>query len=324
MSKITRYNGNVVPFANNAQAGELFDFGSSVDQNTDLTSLVNADYLRGWGVVGASAFPPLEWFNAQAFTHGQFISYLHQMGVPEWSSTQEYPTEGAQVVHSLGAWTRGPDWVIGDEPGVADSTRWIKSVNALELDTKLSKAGVDSVTGTATFTALTNNINLTNISLNREIGDVIDLSGSLSAAASNDPYFTIEFITDVNNVIVNSAHANGTTSKSLIDETLVGATISLVSKWNVAPLGLGQGWVATSRFAAATNYPNLTNRTIKVHSYLTVTGGGSRTIHVDGFEADIYSNANTGNQTFSLKAEVPSGSEFSFPGGGLTSTKELR
>lgn len=133
MSKITRYSGNVVPFANNAQAGELFDFGSQSDQNTDLDSLVNASYLRGWGVVGASAFPPLEWFNAQAFTSGQFISYLHQMGVPEWNALQEYPTAGAQVVHSGSAWTRGDDWVMGDEPGVADSTRWSKGISASDL-----------------------------------------------------------------------------------------------------------------------------------------------------------------------------------------------
>lgn len=135
MAKINRYSGNVVPFANNAQAGELFDFGSESDQNTDLDSLVNASYLRGWGIVGASDFPPLEWFNAQAFTSGQFISYLHQMGVPEWNVDQEYPTEGAQVVHSGGVWTRGADWVIGDEPGVADSTRWAKSISAADLGT---------------------------------------------------------------------------------------------------------------------------------------------------------------------------------------------
>lgn len=143
MSKITRYSGNVVPFANNAQAGELFDFGSESDQNTDLDSLVNASYLRGWGIIGASDFPPLEWFNSQAFTSGQFISYLHQMGVPEWNATQEYPTEGAQVVHSGSTWTRGPDWVLGDEPGVADSTRW--KMNSESNEYALYSGTADSI-----------------------------------------------------------------------------------------------------------------------------------------------------------------------------------
>lgn len=139
MSKITRYNGNVVPFANNAQTGERYVFGSTTEQSDNLTSLVNANYLRGWAIVGPSQFPPLEWFNAQAFTSGQFISYLHQMGVPEWNALQEYPTAGAQVVHNGSAWTRGAGWVMGDEPGVANSTRWTKGISADDLGTAAAR-----------------------------------------------------------------------------------------------------------------------------------------------------------------------------------------
>lgn len=124
MAKINRQTGNVVPFANNALAGEFYEFGSSTDQNQDLDSLVNSNYLRGWGIVGSSAFPPFEWFNAMGFTLGQYISYLHQMGVAEWDIDQEYPTKGSLTNHNNRVWIRTDTWSLGDEP-VFGSTSWM-------------------------------------------------------------------------------------------------------------------------------------------------------------------------------------------------------
>ena len=68
-------------------------------------------------------------------------------------------------------------------------------------------------TGTAIFTATTNNINLTGIGVGVEIGDVIKISGAEDA--KNNSEFTIEVITDANNVIVNQAHASKGTSKNV-------------------------------------------------------------------------------------------------------------
>lgn len=126
MSKITRYSGNVVPFANNAQAGERFVFGSSTEQSNDLTTLVSANYLRGWGVVGPSDFPPLEWFNAQAFTSTQFIAYLHQMGVAEWSGEQEYHENSAVNRNGVLYYCKTNDHVSATPPE-SDPTNWRKS-----------------------------------------------------------------------------------------------------------------------------------------------------------------------------------------------------
>jgi len=57
--------------------------------------------------------------------------------------------------------------------------------------------------------------------------------------------FTVEVITDSGNVIVNQAHAGGTTTKSLVNET-VSATVTLFGKAGIVGIGTGQGWVNVS------------------------------------------------------------------------------
>lgn len=89
MAKIVRYNGNLQAFASAAPGTERTIFGD-VTQANDLTSQINADFLRGWGIVGPSDQPTLEDFNAVGYTHGQLLAYLHQAGVAEFDSAQEY------------------------------------------------------------------------------------------------------------------------------------------------------------------------------------------------------------------------------------------
>lgn len=89
MAKIVRYNGNLQAFASAAPGTERTIFGD-VTQANDLTSQINADFLRGWGIVGPSDQPSLEDFNGAMYTHGQLHAYLHQIGVPEYSALQEY------------------------------------------------------------------------------------------------------------------------------------------------------------------------------------------------------------------------------------------
>ena len=113
-------------------------------------------------------------------------------------------------------------------------------------------------TGTATFTATTNNINLTGIGVGVEIGDVIQISGAEDS--KNNSEFTIEVITDANNIIVNQAHANKGTSKNVATRASdTGVTVKLLAKWYNAPLGLGQDWVnvLTSRSVGTTYINNI-------------------------------------------------------------------
>lgn len=89
MAKINRVNGNVQAFASAALGTERTVFGD-VAQSDDLTAQFTADFLRGWGIVGASDQPALEDFNGAMYTHGQLLAYLHQVGVPEYNAAQEY------------------------------------------------------------------------------------------------------------------------------------------------------------------------------------------------------------------------------------------
>lgn len=139
--------------------------------------------------------------------------------------------------------------------------------------------GQTVASGSATFTNVDNNISLANIGRGVEIGDVLTISGS----ASNDKEFTIEVITDSDNVIVNQAHAGGTTTKSLVNET-ANVSVVLLAKWHNAGEGLGQGWVdVTTSRSLDTPYSNDTMRTIDVNVSKIVSNGRARIgLTIDG------------------------------------------
>lgn len=128
-------------------------------------------------------------------------------------------------------------------------------------------------TGTATFTATTNNINLIGIGLGVEVGDVIQITGADDA--KNNSEFTIEVITDANNIIVNQAHANkGTTKNVAARSGDTGVTVKLLAKWYNASDGLGQDWVdVTASRNFATAYANNTKRTIQASVVFSITAG---------------------------------------------------
>jgi hypothetical protein len=89
MAKITRYTGNLKAFGSESLGTERTVFGGTVQDDT-LNANITLDYLRGWGVVGVNENPTKQDFNGLAYTLGQLIAYLHQVGVPEWDSLQEY------------------------------------------------------------------------------------------------------------------------------------------------------------------------------------------------------------------------------------------
>jgi len=133
-----------------------------------------------------------------------------------------------------------------------------------------------SVSGTAVFTNVDNNIELTNIGdIGLEVGDVIQVSGS----TDNDTEFTVEVITDADNVIVNAAHAGGTTTKSLVDET-VSVTVTLLAKAKNASDSLGRGWCSPSRSSSVT-YTNNTGRAFVV-LWGVESSSSSGTFTIDG------------------------------------------
>lgn len=145
--------------------------------------------------------------------------------------------------------------------------------------------------GLATFTNVDNNIQLVGVGVGVDIGDVISVSGS----ASNDKSFTIESITDNDNVIVNAAHAGGATSKALIDE-VISVKVVLLAKYFIAPVGLGQDWVTVSR-PNLTTAINTTNRAIEISIYTSNTKNGNLTFTIDGMSL---SRSYVGDNVYSI------------------------
>ena len=89
MSKINRYNGNLQAFGINSTGNYRTIFGDE-SQSDALDDNVNSDYLSGWEIIGITEEPTKQDFNALGFTQGQLLAYIHQMGIPEYNSSQEY------------------------------------------------------------------------------------------------------------------------------------------------------------------------------------------------------------------------------------------
>ena len=197
----------------------------------------------------------------------------------------------------------------------------------------VNKAYVDDLktiaTGTATFTATTNNINLTGIGVGVEIGDVIQISGADDA--KNNSEFTIEVITDANNIIVNQAHANKNTSKNVAARASdTGVTVKLLAKWYNAPIGLGQGWVNVTR-NHNTTYTNNLKRPIKLNrSILTQTPNvPALSIINTGVNSEftfVYSFSQVANPNPTGNTTIPVGADYKIIDSNTSSgvTYELR
>lgn len=322
----TRFNGNVVPFADDATSTNRTVFGG-VTQSDAIDDNLNADFKKGWEIVGLNDNPTREDFNAMGYTLGALISYLYEMGIAEWNDKQKYKKysrvigSDGKIYKALTGTTGTPN--VNHNP-TSDVVNWTSETltdystltnKATPIDSDLLALGdsessfslkkltwanlkatlktyFDSLynfynptpiisTGTATFTATTNNINLTGIGVDVEIGDVIKISGAIDA--KNNSEFTVEVITDANNIIVNQAHANkGTTKNVAAQVSDDGVTVKLLSKWYNAPLGLGQGWVgvAASRSAGVT-YTNNTGKPVTALISFNINAN-SNSISIDG------------------------------------------
>jgi len=125
MAKIDRYNGNVEAFAADSLGTERTIFGDTAQSNT-LDGNITADFLRGWGIVGVNENPTKQDFNGLAFTLGQLISYLHQRGVPEWNTDQEY-YEGSVVTTLDGIYKLKAGGNGTVDPDTDENVNWEKA-----------------------------------------------------------------------------------------------------------------------------------------------------------------------------------------------------
>lgn len=127
MAKITRYDGNLAAFASSAAGTERTVFGDTT-QSDALDDNINSDFLRGWGIVGVNENPTKQDFNALGFTMSQLLAYLHQVGVPEWNTSQEY--HSSSVANIAGTmYVSQVDNNTGNDPTTDDGTNWMPLID---------------------------------------------------------------------------------------------------------------------------------------------------------------------------------------------------
>ena len=262
-------------------------------------------FALGWG----AEKPPYQFFNFMQKLFTQGLGYFDEQGIAFWNTDTDYQnfsiTKGSNgslyFLKASGDGTEDPvddgsvNWTPLPTRAEVDAkanqaTTYTKTEANTLLATKTEKPSETAITASATFTNSTNNIALTGIgSIGLEIGDVVQVTGT----ADNNKLFTVEVITDSDNVIVNQAHAGGATTKSLVNET-VSATVTLLSKWFNAPIGLGQGWadVFADRSESVLETNN-TRRSISVNiasSASSASGGARMRLLVDGRQVSVNSS----------------------------------
>jgi len=147
---ITRFNGNVVPFAGDATSTNRTVFGGTT-QSDLIDDNLNADFKKGWEIVGLNDNPTREDFNAMGYTLGALISYLYEMGISEWNSLQNYRinslTTGSdgKTYKSLTGTIGSPN--VGNNP-ITDTTNW-----KLETGGYVELTGDQTIAGIKTFTS---------------------------------------------------------------------------------------------------------------------------------------------------------------------------
>lgn len=214
---------------------------------------------------------------------------------------------------------------ISGATGIDMGNTPISNISIVNSGSVVDKAYVDDLkiiaTGTATFTNSTNNINLTGIGIGVEIGDVIQISGAEDA--KNNSEFTVEVITDDDNIIVNQAHANKGTSKNVATRASdTGVTVKLLAKWYNADSSLGRDWVNVySSRSLNVQYPNNTFRPLKL-SVNTVISGVTR-IYKDGTSTLLSTASGSGSFENNITLEIARGSNYTITG-AFASCMELR
>lgn len=154
MAKIVRFTGFYKAFAVSAIGLNRTVFGDTSQSDT-LDNNMNAEYFEGWEIVTPSEFPSRQDFNAMGFALGQSIAYIHQQGIPEYDSLQEYFMH-SRVIGSDGVeYSSKTNSNIGNDP-LSDLTNWEQPIPPdiqTDLDSKVSLTGNQTVAGVKTFTS---------------------------------------------------------------------------------------------------------------------------------------------------------------------------
>jgi hypothetical protein len=186
MAKINRFDGNVKAFASEAQGTERTIFGDTAQSNT-LDANLTANFLRGWGIVGVNENPTKQDFAGLAFTLGELISYLHQVGIPEWNTAQEF-YEGSVVTTLAGIYRLKASGDGTEDPDTDEGVNWEAAPTRAEIENRVIR--VTSIAAMEAYSAPVGYVFSLNAGGRSGTFDVVagDFSTELAADALNGVY----------------------------------------------------------------------------------------------------------------------------------------
>ena len=186
MAKINRFDGNVKAFASEAQGTERTIFGDTAQSNT-LDANLTANFLRGWGIVGVNENPTKQDFAGLGFTLGELISYLHQVGIPEWNTAQEF-YEGSVVTTLAGIYRLKASGDGTEDPDTDEGVNWEAAPTRAEIENRVIR--VTSIAAMEAYSAPVGYVFSLNAGGRSGVFDVVagDFSTELAADTENGIY----------------------------------------------------------------------------------------------------------------------------------------
>lgn len=150
-------------FASNARDGEVLPI---------------PNILRGWGetILLTERIPPMEWFNWLAKRQDEWLLYLTQQGIAEWSEKVTYPT--AAVTKFNGLFYVSIKETKGDNPANTQSA-WKLLTEYFNIDGKLDKSSVVQMTGQSA----------TSVMSQKAVTDALGKKLNISDLPANTAYF---------------------------------------------------------------------------------------------------------------------------------------
>ncbi len=332
MAKITRLDANVLAFASAALANERTVFGDVTESDT-LDDNVTADFFRGWGIVGPNDEPTREDFNGLGFTLGQFIAYLHQVGVAEWNGNQEYHQNSLANESGVLYLCLTNSHTSVTAPS-ADAVNWSPLVTALKTPYDNSTSGLTADTVQDALDELVSDFvspldfGIGGFSVQSDDWDAIVENGIYTNGSNTSATGIPEALNQLQMIHMGSTIGNGVQiAKRVVTGSLWVRTRNsgIWSGWvNHTPIGEGQTWqdVSGSR-VANTIYTNTTGRSIQVIIILDSTGSAqSPEVSEDGISwvtVGRRSSTSLSANTFT----VPNGYQYRSIG-GILNWVELR
>lgn len=134
MAKIKRLsdNVNVTSFAKTYQNQEKTVY-NELTESDSLDVNVNASYKIGLGIYDDNNFPNLEDFNGFNFTINELTSYLYQVGLSNWTVSQEYFLNSI-VIHNNTIYVSQEDNNIANNPEIISNDYNLSASESIGAD----------------------------------------------------------------------------------------------------------------------------------------------------------------------------------------------